>query len=456
MVRIRRTWRAASAPPDWLRAELHRLAVILGAPTPELRLSDIGSPFVWGLLRPALLWPAGELNRGELSRLRAMLAHELGHLRRGDQRLACLEMLLAVGLWWHPLFWFARSRMRQEAELCCDAWAVWAVPGARRDYAGALIDAAERRSPAVHALPALGARPAFRTFEARLLMILHTNTSPKLSRFATLPLGLMALVSISGLSLVEASSAQGQVIGLQKVEQGKNQNQDPEQDRYWEVNFIEKIELERSTKELFARISVGSIKVVASQGDEAELRVQIKVEKDEIDEADIPDQLSDHLQVEQSEGRLSLRDLHADKEGEDEDEDAPTYRLNVSLALPRALAANLGIHVGSVQVNMSKQPALTVDCKVGSVALSSAEFSGDVKVKVDVGDIVFATARSQAGSIVAEAKLGEVSGAKSFGLKSESAGLGAKVSGEAGQSSSPKISLKSSVGSIELRRQENR
>jgi beta-lactamase regulating signal transducer with metallopeptidase domain len=474
--RLRLRWQASAPAPDWLQAECSRLAVILGAPVPQVRLARIGSPFVWGFLRPRLLWPEGELSRGELPRLRAMLAHELAHLRRGDQRLAGLEMLMAMALWWHPLFWFARGRMREQAELCCDAWAVWAVPAARSEYAGALIDAAEKRSPADHVLPALGARPAVRAFEARLLMILHKDTSPKLSRFASLPLGLLALVSISSLSLVEAGSAQSsrlqrmQQASVQNQNQDPAQNQDPKEDRHWVLDFVEDIDLERSTDQLHARIQVGSVEVMA--GDEAQVRVKIKVEKDDIAEEDIPDRLSDHLSISQEDGKLILRDLH---EGSD-DEDAPKYQVEVKLALPRAMAADIGIDVGSVSVNMDRQPDLKVDCNVGSVniatascdddveikastgsvMLSSSEYRGNVKVDVNVGDITFAASSGQGGSIAASADLGSVSGAKAFGLKSKSEGMGASVSGEAGQSSSPQISLKADVGSISLKRSEKR
>ena len=71
------------------------------------------------------------------------------------------------------------------------------------------------------------------------------------------------------------------------------------------MDFAQDIELQRSTKKLHARINVGSLKVIA--GDEAQLQVRIKVEKDDIDEADIPDQLSDHLQVEQNDGTSACR-----------------------------------------------------------------------------------------------------------------------------------------------------
>src|SRR5262249_47707679 len=116
----------------------------------------------------------------------------------GDHLVAHAELLLAILLWWHPLFWLARARLRHWAELACDAWALASVPGAQLDYAGVLIDAVATPDSAVPGMTVLAARPAARAaFERRLTMILDEKVSCRIGRgwwlsLAVLGVGLCA------------------------------------------------------------------------------------------------------------------------------------------------------------------------------------------------------------------------------------------------------------------------
>jgi len=195
-----RRLRSLAPVPTWLRAEVAVLAGQLGVRVPIL-LDDphTTSPCVWSLGRARLLLPARALARTSAKGRAAVLAHELAHLHRGDHRIACLELLLAAVLWWHPLFWLARARLRLWAELACDAWAVACVPDSTLAYATVLIDAVARPDSAVSGMTVLAARPAARAaFERRLQMILNETVPCRASRgwwlpFATLGLGLFAV-----------------------------------------------------------------------------------------------------------------------------------------------------------------------------------------------------------------------------------------------------------------------
>ena len=102
-----------------------------------------GSPFVYGVGQPLLLWPA-ELT-AELpapftdSCIDGLLVHELAHIKRRDHLVGWVELAASIVWWWNPLFWFVRAARREQAELACDAWVIAALPNGRRAYAESLL-----------------------------------------------------------------------------------------------------------------------------------------------------------------------------------------------------------------------------------------------------------------------------------------------------------------------------
>jgi beta-lactamase regulating signal transducer with metallopeptidase domain len=84
-----------------------------------------------------------------MSRTRASTAwfvHELAHGKRRDHGVVWIELAAGVIWWWNPVFWHVRSRLREQAELSCDAWVISALPHGRRAYAESLL---ARCAPAV-------------------------------------------------------------------------------------------------------------------------------------------------------------------------------------------------------------------------------------------------------------------------------------------------------------------
>jgi uncharacterized protein (TIGR03435 family) len=77
-------------------------------------------PGIVGLLRPTLLLPAGIVDRLTPNQLRAVLAHELCHLRRRDNLTAAIHMVVETVCWFHPLTWWIGSRLMAERERACD------------------------------------------------------------------------------------------------------------------------------------------------------------------------------------------------------------------------------------------------------------------------------------------------------------------------------------------------
>ena len=97
-------------------------------------------PGMFGILRPTLLWPEQLTVRLDDEHIRGILAHELAHVRRGDNLTAAMHMLVEALFWFHPLVWWMESRMIQERERACDEEVV-AVVSAPEVYAESLLKA---------------------------------------------------------------------------------------------------------------------------------------------------------------------------------------------------------------------------------------------------------------------------------------------------------------------------
>src|SRR6185436_14771851 len=94
-------------------------------------------PAVVGLLRPVVLVPAGALTGLPAEQMKAMLLHELAHIRRCDYLVNLLQSIVEALLFYHPAVWWVSGQMRSERELYCDDAAV-AVGGDVLTYARAL------------------------------------------------------------------------------------------------------------------------------------------------------------------------------------------------------------------------------------------------------------------------------------------------------------------------------
>ena len=151
---------------------------------------------LWCLGRPKLLLPSRLIKSIEVDRWRGILAHELAHLRRGDQWVGRLELAAGLLWWWSPIFWLTCRRLDAEAELACDAWVVWALPHERLNYAEVLFHVCSEFSRASSPSPVLGVAGSGRFFERRLSMILYERSCCRTSPFILLAAGLLVLLSL--------------------------------------------------------------------------------------------------------------------------------------------------------------------------------------------------------------------------------------------------------------------
>lgn len=188
VVRFQRILQYTRAAPDGWRSLAGPIAERMGLlKVPEIRLIP-GSvaPLLWaGFGKPVLLIPADLADRLDDDRRKALIAHELAHLRRGDQYVRWLELMVTAIYWWNPAVWLARRELREAEEQLCDAWVVWVMPDARRAYATALVDTVDFLSEARPALPPLASGLGeVRNLERRVVMILQGHAPRQLTRLA--------------------------------------------------------------------------------------------------------------------------------------------------------------------------------------------------------------------------------------------------------------------------------
>jgi beta-lactamase regulating signal transducer with metallopeptidase domain/HEAT repeat protein len=181
---------------DWLTPLWEvsdRLA--LDEPPTLLRSEDAKMPFACGVFRATIVLPA-ECDTWTLDRRRAVLLHELAHVRRHDLVGHTLGRLACAIYWFHPLVWTAAKQLRSESERACDDLAL--ACGARAaDYAEHLLDivTSVRRDATPSVALAMARR---KEFEGRMLAILDPelrHSSPSRKQSASL-IGSLALISI--------------------------------------------------------------------------------------------------------------------------------------------------------------------------------------------------------------------------------------------------------------------
>ncbi len=115
------------------------------------------APAALGLIWPTILLPVSAVTGLDRDYLRAILAHELAHVRRYDYLVNVVQLLIEALLFFNPVVWWISRQIRIEREACCDALAV-SITGDQVVYASALAAWAERLiAPARD----LAAAPAF-------------------------------------------------------------------------------------------------------------------------------------------------------------------------------------------------------------------------------------------------------------------------------------------------------
>lgn len=168
-----------------------------------LRSDESAIPFATGALRPTIVLPAAA-EKWDDHRRRAVLMHELAHVRRRDLLLHYVSRWSCALYWFNPLAWIGARRLRAESERAADDMVLEA--GTRpSDYADHLLQIVAHVGRVGMPAPALPLAQR-REFEGRMLAILEPGLSRRGTsrvRTAAITLGL-ALIALPLAALAPA------------------------------------------------------------------------------------------------------------------------------------------------------------------------------------------------------------------------------------------------------------
>ena len=159
----------------------------------SVRLSNrITVPMVWGFLRRVILLPV-DANHWQTERLRAVLLHELAHIKRWDWTMQMVAQITCAVYWFNPLIWFMARRMRIEAEQACDDYVLNAGYRAT-NYAQDLLDITRNVKIAKAASLAAVAIARSSKIETRLRTVLAENLNRHPITKIAVGIGLLVLI----------------------------------------------------------------------------------------------------------------------------------------------------------------------------------------------------------------------------------------------------------------------
>jgi bla regulator protein blaR1 len=111
----------------------------LAADVPVLSTTVRIEPGIVGIFRPVLLLPEGISDRLTAGQMRAIVAHEMAHVRRRDNLTFVLHMIVETLFWFYPLVWWIGSKLLEERERACDE-AVVQAGGEAQIYAEGILN----------------------------------------------------------------------------------------------------------------------------------------------------------------------------------------------------------------------------------------------------------------------------------------------------------------------------
>jgi beta-lactamase regulating signal transducer with metallopeptidase domain len=189
-----------------------RLGIRRGIQYSGCRLVSV--PAVIGFFRPIVLLPARALTGLSPEQLEAVIAHELGHIKRLDVAVNFFQVVAETLFFFHPAVWWLNQRIRADREDCCDDVAV-AACGSKVSYARALATMEDWRGVPALAMAVTGSPIAARI--ARLLGVKQNEAGARTAGVVTASLVLTVAVIAGAVSMGLARPAFAQILAQADV-----------------------------------------------------------------------------------------------------------------------------------------------------------------------------------------------------------------------------------------------
>lgn len=215
MTRVRRTGISAIQMPIQTMCTSLCLSMSVRNTVQVFESVIVQVPAVVGWLRPLILLPTRIVTGLSDEELRAILAHELAHIRRHDYLVNLGQIVVENLLFYHPVVWWLSSRIRQERENCCDDIAAQTC-GSRVTIARALATLAEINARIPAMLPAATGGSLIQ----RIRRLLQSDAQPERFNCSGIAIGILCLIVplivasclvVSAAGSVETDDAQTQI-----------------------------------------------------------------------------------------------------------------------------------------------------------------------------------------------------------------------------------------------------
>ncbi len=169
--------------------------------------ANAASPAVCGLFRPVILVPQNLTSSLSPSQLRAVLLHELAHIRRGDLWVNLAQTVLQIIYFYNPLLWLANCVIRRGREQAVDEMVLVAMGEKAQQYPQTLVDVAKLafKRPAL-SLRLIGVVESKSALAGRIKHILN-RPMPKRAKLGIL--GLAVVIITAAILLPMAKSMPG-------------------------------------------------------------------------------------------------------------------------------------------------------------------------------------------------------------------------------------------------------
>jgi beta-lactamase regulating signal transducer with metallopeptidase domain len=176
------------------------------------------SPAVCGLFRPVILLPQNLLSQLSKEQVKAVMFHELIHIRRGDLWVNLFQTLLQIIYFYNPFLWLANAVIRRVREQAVDEAVQVTLGEEAENYPQILIDVAKMafKRPAL-SLRLIGVVESKSALKGRIARML-SRPMPKTAKLGLAGLAAIVIIGVLLLPMAAASNKSDSKVTKEKMQ----------------------------------------------------------------------------------------------------------------------------------------------------------------------------------------------------------------------------------------------